>query len=261
MCVLRLEALAGLDFGGLPLGLVQRGPDNPFGDLLGWVVVFFVIIWPIIRGLLEQATKQRKEFAEKQRQAPPRAGGPSGQGRRTLEEILEGKLERVDSYDEPEVLSTEFPKTTPRHTAPRSVEAEPAAFGDRPLEEGSAPVYHFDDLQSDSNVELGGDPFDDSSMESDLVPEAKLREVPTEGELEADLGSAMEGIRRHPSPARSVQAAEVSREGLLRSDDPEVIFRSMGRPLSPWQKALILKEVLGAPLGSRPLPTLDNLPG
>jgi hypothetical protein len=249
--------------------LQRRGPDSPFGDLLGWIVVFFVIVWPILRGLMETAREQRKKFESNAPKAGPRKSGqggptPNRKARRTLEEILEGKLERVDSYDEPEEFLPEPPPRKPQRPSTKLTESKPAAFGDRPADEDSAPIYRFDDLQSESSTKLGADPFDESSMDSDLVPEAKLSHVPTEDELESDLESTMDGITRRPAPAaaaRPVPAAGGMGPGLLRSDDPEVIFRKMGRPLSPWQKAFILKEVLGDPLASRPLPTLDDFPG
>ena len=253
--------------GAPPLGLLQPGPDSPFGDLLGYVIIFFVIVWPILRGLLETAKKQRAEFEEKERQAGHRsAPSPNRKARRTLEEILEGKLERVDSYDEPEVAVKAAPQRPKRKPLPPPSAPEPkaAAFGDRPMDESSAPVYHLDDLHGDSDAELGGDPFDEDSMEAELVSEARLAHVPTEDELESSLESALDGMPRRAISARPGPAAKapVGAPNLdaLRSEDPEAIFRAMGRPLSPWQKAMILKEVLGQPLAARPAPTLTDLP-
>ena len=44
--------IGALAIAGPPL---QGGPDSPLGDLLGYVVLFVVVIWPIIRGVLDQA--------------------------------------------------------------------------------------------------------------------------------------------------------------------------------------------------------------
>ena len=248
------------------VALVQRpplGPDSPFGDLLGYIIIFFVVVWPILRGLLENAKKQREEFESKRSQAGPRSGQGRGErGRRTLEEILEGKLERIDSYDEPPVMPAEAPpQPAPRVERRLAPESKLPAFGDRPADEAAAPVYTDDDLLGGSSVELGSDPFDEASLEQDLVSKAALAEVPTEGEVEANLGSAMGPMQRRPGAVQASPIAPQSGLEVLRSDDPEAIYRGMGRPLSPWQKAFILKEVLGQPLASRPAPTLSDLPG
>ena len=50
--------------------LALQQPDKPFGDILGWLIVFVVVIWPIIRGLLENASTQRKKFEQQQKRAP-----------------------------------------------------------------------------------------------------------------------------------------------------------------------------------------------
>ncbi len=253
-----------------PLGMLPlQGPDSPFGNLLGYIVVFFVVVWPIIRGLLDNAKKQRAEFEAKETKAGHRPNqSRNRQARRTLEEILEGKLERVDSYDEPEPTYEEKPTavTPRRERTPLAQAKKPKApaLGDRPADESVAPVYHLDDLHGESDVELGGDPFDEGSMESDLVSESKLSHVPTEDELESNLDSTMRGISRGAASARpgpgGLTPAYVPDLGALRSEDPEAIFRGMGRPLTPWQKAFILKEVLGQPMASRPAPTLTDLP-
>ena len=45
--------IGALAIAGPPL---QGGPDSPLGDLLGYVVLFVVVIWPIIRGVLDQVS-------------------------------------------------------------------------------------------------------------------------------------------------------------------------------------------------------------
>ncbi|QDV07692.1 hypothetical protein Poly30_32210 [Planctomycetes bacterium Poly30] len=272
-----LTSFAGCDWTG-PLGLLQRpqAPESPFKDVLGWIIVFFVIVWPILRGIMETARTQRKEFEEKEGKQAKGAAGPPRPARRkrTLEEILEGKLERADvDVRAPSEASTAAPARPPvsRATVPKS--APPAArFGERPAGESTAPVYRANDLlggdsyadsYGEDSVDLVGDPYDEAAMTRDLVPDAKLRRIPTEDEVEA--GSPMSGTQ-----ARGVTAATVANQpgrlaaapvpaNLVR-EDPEVLFGRLKKPLTPWQKAFVLREVLGTPLSSRPSPTLTDLP-
>lgn len=264
-------AFAGSDW-AVPVGLLQGpGPDSPFSDLLGYILVFFVIVWPILRGILESARGQRKEFEAKQSKGGP-GGAPQPRRKRTLEEILEGKLERAD-VDVPRspVQPEAVPVAPSVSRAPVIKGPAPSArFGERPVGEGSAPVYRDNDLHGGGSTgDLVGDPFDESSMELDLVPDTKLRHIPTEGEIEA--GNASSGTQARGGTAVSVanqprggaaRAAAVSGpvDSDLVRDDPEVLFRRLGQPLTPWQKAFVLREVLGAPLASRPSPTLTDLP-
>ena len=73
----------------MPPWALQQGPDNPLSNLLGYVVVFMVIVWPIIRGVMESAQQKRQEFERGQaRKAKARSGAPAR--RRSLEEIMRG---------------------------------------------------------------------------------------------------------------------------------------------------------------------------
>ncbi|MFT5732151.1 MAG: hypothetical protein ACJA2W_003702 [Planctomycetota bacterium] len=248
------------------LGILQGPPDpgGPFGDALGWIVVFFVIIWPILRGILATARGNRDEHESQQGKATPPVANRERR-RRTLEEILEGKLVTQDEEDAP------APPPRPRATvnrAPKASAVAPARFGERPTDEGFAPVYGIDDLYThDRDKDLGKDPFDESSMELDLVPDARLSHVPTEDEVESGMGSS--GTHARGTTRSSVAATTTSHgpgtakgrsEPLLARDDPEVFFSRMKRPLSPWQKAFVLREVLSPPLASRPTPALTDLP-
>lgn len=256
-------------------GLLQRpgqGPESPFGDALGWIIVFFVIVWPILRGILETAKTQRKEFEAKQ--AKQAKGAPPGANRRrTLEEILEGRLERADvdprdSRGGPSgsPADAEPPRRVQRQKIKKAPLPE-ARFGERPMGENSAPIYGADDLySSDRNSsnrsgELVGDPFDEAAMERDLVPEAKLRHIPSEDEVESgssSSGTQARGVTRSSVAGGPRAAAPAIVESGLAREDPEAIFRRLPRPLSPWQKAIVLREVLGEPLASRPSPALPT---
>ena len=251
----------------LPLAL-QGGPDSPFGDVLGYIIVFFVIVWPILRGIIESARGERKEFEAKQGQGKPAAPRPARR-KRTLEEILEGKLERADIDVAPRPVQPAIPLKPPVSRAPApKVQAPAARFGERPVDESSAPVYRADDLYGgDPYEDLVGDPFDEASMEQDLVPDARLRHISSEDEVEA--GGASIGTQARGETARSVEeraqrairrATPVALESTQIRDDPEVLFRRLPRPLTPWQKAVVLREVLSPPLATRPSPTLTDLP-
>ncbi|MEM8710611.1 MAG: hypothetical protein AAGG01_06640 [Planctomycetota bacterium] len=237
------------------LALIQRrGPDSPFGDLLGWVVVFFVIVWPILRGLLDTARKQRTEFDKKQAEQERRAeasGVPRKRdARKTLEDLLEGRLETLET-DAPKPPRT--PQAQQRRKVKRASRASgevSSSFGERPASESSAPEYK----------ELVGDPFDDSKMGLDLVPDSDLKEVPTEDQIEAGVGSQeREPGDQVPDSLKRTAAATAHSDAEAAAKDPEAIFARLERPLSPWQRAFILKEVLGAPLASRKEPSLNDL--
>lgn len=259
--------LGVLDLDGLSRGLAliqRRGPDSPFGDLLGWVVVFFVIVWPILRGLMDTARKQREEFAKKQareeRQAEASGAPRKRDPRRTLEELLKGRLETA-TEDAPRDASRRTTKKAEVAGIPqaqqrrrlrrkRSAGEVPTSFGERPASESSAPEYK----------ELVGDPFDDSTMGLDLVPDSDLRDVPTEDQIEAGVGSQeREPGDQVPDSLKRTAAATAHSDAEAAAKDPEAIFARLERPLSPWQRAFILKEVLGAPLASRKEPSLNDL--
>ncbi len=217
--------IGALAIAGPPL---QGGPDSPLGDLLGYVVLFVVVIWPIIRGVLDQAQGRRADFERQQRKKRP-SGERAGRGR-SLEEILRGDP-YVEALEEPllEDVVREIEADSPL-PLPREELSEPS-FGERPENEIRP-----------SERELVGDPFDDSVMGQDLVDGISLADVPTEDELEVEIDRGPRGpMRRASARPASPSVASVSDRGLDRLE----------RRFTPWQRAFVLKEILGAPAATR----------
>lgn len=217
--------IGALAIAGPPL---QGGPDSPLGDLLGYVVLFVVVVWPIIRGVLDQAQGRRADFERQQRKKRP-SGERAGRGR-SLEEILRGDP-YVEALEEPlleDVVREIEPASPP--LLPREELSEPS-FGERP-----------EDEVRPSERELVGDPFDDSVMGQDLVDGISLADVPTEDELEVEIDRGPRGpMRRESARPASPAVASVSDRGLDRLE----------RRFTPWQRAFVLKEILGAPAATR----------
>ena len=217
--------IGALAIAGPPL---QGGPDSPLGDLLGYVVLFVVVVWPIIRGVLDQAQGRRADFERQQRKKRP-SGERAGRGR-SLEEILRGDP-YVEALEEPlleDVVREIEPASPP--LLPREELSEPS-FGERP-----------EDEVRPSERELVGDPFDDSVMGQDLVDGISLADVPTEDELEVEIDRGPRGpMRRASARPASPAVASVSDRALDRLE----------RRFTPWQRAFVLKEILGAPAATR----------
>lgn len=222
-----------------PPALQGPGPDSPLGDLLGYVVLFVVVVWPIIRGVLDQAQGRREEFEREQRKK--RAGGDSREGPRSLEEILRGDpyveaLEEpvVEEYVPREAASDPPPLPAPsrrRRRRPSKAPARTPVLGERPENEVRP-----------TDRELVGDPFDDSIMGQDLVDDRSLADVPAEEELEVSLDRGPRG------PVGGAAVAASAAPGLSPAE------RGLGRlerRFTPWQRAFVLKEILGPPAATR----------
>lgn len=234
---------------GSPLA-VQGPPDGPIGDWLGYIVIFAVVVWPILRGLLESAQTQRKEFERKQRRQQP-VDPASGQRRPTLDELLRG---------EPFAMEEE---ATLRRPEPEPAPTPPPAAANREARRRAA-----EDARDAGS--LVGDPFDESSMGRgmgrDLVADEDLMHIPDEDELERSSGR------------RSASRAEVTAAGSAGRGTPDERFTGLGetsaamqtsggeasrgssdkslarleRQYSSWKRAFILHEVLGAPRAAKP---------
>ena len=213
------------------LVLVQQPPDSPFADILGWVIVFFVVIWPIVKGLLDNAKSQRKKFEESQRGRTAKAKTTARTERRSrIDEFLEEMISaRPDSVETETPPPSETPPPVPK--APRRPKPEP-----EPVEQ----------LGADFAV----DPFDESFLESDLVPQKDLVDVPEEDVIEATGPYANAMSELDDSAMDDVI-------GVESKGPAETPLERIQRRHSPWQAAFILKEVLGPPASSR---SYDQLP-
>lgn len=231
------------------LGLLQ-GPDSPLGDLLGYVVVFMVVVWPIIRGVMESAQKKREEFERQQARgvkSKKAAGVPVG--RRSLEEILRGDpyietLAGQDELDPDELSLDDF-----RRQGGSEISPEPAAVAGPQSRVDSANPS----LRPSERVLLG-DIFNDELMGRDLVSDEYLSEVPSEDELETSLEAV--SVSPPGGLGSSADPGEGSGQRLQSGSPPPSVhhahaskdpFSKLHERLTPWQRAVVYKEILGPP--------------
>lgn len=248
--------------------LALQGPDSPNGNILGWLIVFFMIVWPIIRGAIEAANERRRKFVEQERlrgqadgpSAGPTAGPAAPTGRPKLEgrdpfeamrrAIEQARGDQERQHDAPPVRRAAPPAPT-RSVAPqpqksraqKAYKAPPA-----PHERERRPVVRPDTF--------GRDPFDDKQLERPLVKDVDLARVPSEG------GQATETPqrRRAPAPEPPIDAPTPVVEphlGALSSRGRAVpvggfaLKRIAQRVPSPWAQAVLYEELLGPPVGLR----------
>ena len=192
----------------------------------GYVVLFVVVVWPIIRGC---STRLWPAHGVRAAAARGAALGPA-QRRRTEPRGDPARGPHVEALEEPpEDVVREVEAAAPP-PLPREQLPEPA-FGERP-----------EDEPRPSERELVGDPFDDSVMGRDLVDRNSLADVPTEDELEVDVDrGARDSFRRAVAQSASPSAPGAAERGLGRLE----------RGFTPWQRAFVLKEILGAPAATR----------
>ena len=240
---------------GPSLALVQGQPDSPFGDILGYVIVFFVVIWPIIRGLLGNASEQKKKHEEQQRRSGGRPRPKDAPGRSRLdafiEDMVSGQRARGDMGDAEAQVGTELPTAarTPLERAVTVVEAPPPVprrampHAQKPTTR-LAPVLR-PELASETafNTSLGGDPFDDSWMGRELVSESALTHLRSEDEAETSVAYA--------SAIDRLALSESATAMTVTGDVRESALESIHRGRTPWQAAFVLKEILGPPGGLR----------
>ena len=272
--------------GALP---VQGGVGFDVDNLVGLAIVFFAVIWPVIRGLLNVAKSNRQDFQAKSR------GGPQENQSSALDLFLEGlrededededfnsshrraarraqatgrnaemkaKLDRggaraatraerpgpaVDPFGEAEA-STIAPKPKPKpKPVPKPVPEAPrvglAAAGRGSELSGGRP----DGLRAPDPV--GGFP---------VAIDETLDDIPSESALEAGRFelSASAGQRR---PEREpdeegleVLAGEGERAAFALDSKRSSPLDRIQSGRSPWQTAILMKEVLGPPISVTP---------
>lgn len=245
--------------------LALQGPDSPNGNILGWLIVFFMIIWPIIRGAIEAANERRRKFVEQERRRGtargPVAGPPAQTGRPTLEgrdpfEALRRALEQARKDEDQERHDDEpVRRAAPPAAAPTAQAAPQRAPAQRAPQ--AAPVPHERETRPVVRQEtFGRDPFDDAQLERPLVKDADLARVPSEG------GQATETPqrRRPPTPEPPVDAPTPVVEPAMESLSSRgraipvggfALKRIAQRVPSPWARAVLYEELLGPPVGLR----------
>lgn len=221
--------------------LQQQGPDSPLGNLLGYVVLFAVVIWPIIRSVIEAANEKRKEFERTQQAAGRKAAGQGAKrGRRRFEDVLAedgGTTASVamDGFDEPPPLRSLSKRT------------------------GSL----RDPVEPERPTSLAGDLFDDRVTGFDLAEGSSLSSVPGENELESSTDGPDFDDYRPLAPgshanAPSTQVSDVPGAALkvtrltgTRGTPGKGVLTRLEKRLSPWQRAIALREILGPPVAHR----------
>lgn len=232
------------------LGLLQ-GPDNPLSNILGYVVVFMVVVWPIIRGVMESAQQKRQEFERQQARGINSKKPARGAGRRSLEEILRGDP-YVEALEDPFELG---PEELYRDSG-SELASEPSSGPSSGVPSGAAAVGAPNSRANSANPKLRpserdfGDLLDSSMMGQDLVSDDDLSEVPSEDEMEAASGSPSGGMGSSADPG------EGSGQRLQGSSPPPSVhhahaskdpFSKLHGRLTPWQRAVVYREVLGPP--------------
>ncbi|MEM9379644.1 MAG: hypothetical protein AAGB93_06795 [Planctomycetota bacterium] len=223
---------------------VQQRPDRPFGDILGWLIVFFVVVWPILRGLLDNAANQRKKFEEQQRRASRNRGGRPAEKRSRLDEFVEemitGQRAKVDAGD---ARADAFdPGTTETATTVLEPAPTPPPRPARRREPSRPPEPEPASRRDFSTASIGSDPFDESLLETDLVADEALAEVPSEDAVETEVSYA-EAIGGLDQTIDLMPTPELDRASALER---------IQRRRTPWQAAYVLKEVLGPPAALQP---------
>lgn len=261
----------------VPLAL--QGPDSPNGDILGWLIVFFMVVWPLLRGVVEAANERRRGHVEKQQGgaprpqggAPRRAAGPAPVGRaqptapeqdpfETLKRALQGQLERGTRAEPP----TERPKVQPppsrpvtaQGSAPRAATAQgspPRAPTKSPTTaQTRMPTTASPTASPTSRVpvekhsapferNLAGDPFDERMLERALVEDPELAHVPSEGGRPSDA-PLRRALPRSKPPADAPAPMELPGAALARLSR---------RVRTPWGQAVVYEELLGPPVALR----------
>lgn len=223
------------------IGALQRPDDDIIGRIFSLVFLAFVLLWPVIQRKINEAQERQRERASGG--APPQRPAPR---RDALEELFGEPLEdegEADAEHDPEPWAGAPPR--------------PAADEPSPLERPTPELT--------TRRELVGDPFDDSQMGDDLVPDSSLPETPRESELERgrfDEDAAAARLRRASFRSRPFSSSSTgtplgSSTGLASGVGvgagsssraaTRAALRRVERRYSPWQRAFVLREVLGPP--------------
>lgn len=259
--------------GALP---VQRGVGFDVDNLVGLAIVFFAVIWPVIRGLLNAAKSNRQDFqarskagSEPTRPNPLEAflQGLQDDGeeevvrerraaREDRAERREAALERQRARRERAALS---PSADPFETESEEVVTEAPVKAPVKASVEALPKEQPSSVAPSTNAPATRarrrpEPVDGFEVAID----DDLDAVPSEDALEADLFA-------RPQPARrGARELEPDEEGLevLEGAGERAAFAlesKQGSPLeriqtgrSPWRSAILMKEILGPPISVKP---------
>ncbi len=258
---------------------VQGGVGFDVDNLVGLAIVFFAVIWPVIRGLLNVAKSNRQGFQVKI--------SDEREERRTnaLDAFLEGLSEEDDDDEERARVSRAAHRARERRRAAEQRAQRERAQRDRVERERSQQerlraAPSADPFESAAErqgaaaslrevPEASGRAFDaPSSARASSAVEAvdgfdvsindELDEVPSEDDLEEGRFEFSAGSSRGRSDR------EPDEEGLevLEGAGERAAFaldKVKRSPLervqggrSPWQSAILMKEILGSPISVTP---------
>jgi hypothetical protein len=246
---------------------VQGGVSFDVDSLVGLVIVFFAVVWPVIRGLLNVAKSNRQDFQA-------RSGSDSSRSN-ALEAFLEGLREEEDDDDE----EADGLRRAAARARRRREQREEELAAQRARRERAMEAARSDPFEA-SQGEVAEATVQETPKErpSVLAPsrggregrgrgptkrfevaiDGDLDEIPSEDALEADL------LARPKPERRAEPEREPDEEGLevlsgageraafaLDSEQASPLDRiQAGR--SPWRSAILMKEILGPPISVKP---------
>lgn len=235
-------------------------------NVLGWLIVFFMVIWPVIRGVVEAANERRRKFIEAEQRRPK--GGVAG-GRPERRDPFEALRRALEEAHGIEVEAEEPPRRsagTPTAGPARSAAAPAAPVSRRPAARAQvkpAPPRPAEPAPRSTVApegSFGRDPLDERALERPLVAERDLARVPSEG------GAPSEAPQRratpspapptqdppapHMEPAAAAVATRLQSRDAARGGTLD-IARLARRARTPWAAAVLYEELLGPPVSLR----------
>ena len=281
---------------------VQGGVGFDVDNLVGLAIVFFAVIWPVIRGLLNVAKSNRQDFQARSKRGVNSSQASSSRSS-ALEAFLEGLREeddeetpRVDraaeralrrSEEREEELRaqqarreraqlerTQLERTQRERSRQERLRAAPsadpfesaadrqeAAASSREVPEASGSAFDAPSSARASSARASSARAS-SAMEAvdgfDVSINDELVEVPSEDDLEEgkfgfSAGAGRERSEREPDE-EGLEVLEGAGERAAFALDKvkrSPLERVQGGR-SPWQSAILMKEILGSPISVSP---------
>jgi len=286
---------------------VQGGVGFDVDNLVGLAIVFFAVIWPVIRGLLNVAKSNRQDF-----QARSKRGVNSSQASSSRSSALEAFLEGLREEDDEETARLDRAAERARRRSEEREEelrAQQARRGRAQLERTQLERAQRERSQQERlRAAPSADPFESAADRQEAA--ASSREVPEASGSAFDAPSSARASSARASSARASSArassameavdgfdvsindelvevpseddleegkfefsAGAGRERSEREPDEEglEVLEGAGEraafaldkvkrsPLervqggrSPWQSAILMKEILGSPISVSP---------
>jgi hypothetical protein len=259
------------------LVLALQGGDPQGGKILGYLIVFFMVVWPLIRAAVEAAQERRRKFIEEEERrarrerregrgtvartgAPPQGGRPEMQDPfEALRRALTRHLEGDEDTDEPPRRSAAPKPAAPRPATQANTQKAAQKATQRPAQRPPTPTAPSPAPAPPR--ELAGDPFDERLLERPLVADPELARVPSEGGLPVEVTARLAQAKAEGQPPfdASAPAADpilhgltrVARSGATRHprDAAQLLIARHGR--TAWAQGVLYEELLGPPVALR----------